>query len=259
MKPQERRGKILEILRLLKREMKVEDVAKIFGVSPLTVRRDLDVLAEDKAIVRTHGGCLSIGRAALETEYHQKVAKNYWVKRSIALAARRYLVKNDVILLNDGSTTFHVGVQAGDFGGCTIYTNSLAMIAEFTQFNDVRLFLLAGEYDEEHYSIRGSLTEQMLDNLRFDKVFLGTDSIDEEGRCLVATPEEARLAHMMLHAGRFCILVADHTKVGASGHIAFGRLEDFDVWVTSGEISEEARQRYQEKTDLVVAPATEEF
>ena len=257
MKPRQRQSRILDLLRVLQKELKVEELAQMFDVSSLTIRRDLDVLTEEKTIIRTHGGCLSVGRAALETEYHQKVAKNFDLKRSIATAAQEFVRPGDVLLLNDGSTTFHVGMQVGIGGNCTIYTNSLAMVAEFSRFKGVRLFLLGGEYDEDYYSIRGSLTEHVLEALSFDRVFLGTDAIDEEGNCLVSTPEEARLAQVMLRSGRFSVLVADYTKVRAKGYVAYGNLSDFDVWITNPDLSQSDRARYSQRTRIVTAPNRE--
>lgn len=238
---------------MLQRELRVEDLAEIFNVSPLTIRRDLDELAADKTIIRTFGGCLSVGRAALETEYHQKVATNFGMKRAIAFEAARLVGPGETILLNDGSTTYHVGMQVGMSGGCTIYTNSLAMISEFSRFQNVRLLLLSGEYDENRYSIGGSLTERLLETLRFDKVFLGTDAIDVRGRCLVHTPEESRLAQVMLRTGDVKILVADHTKVGAKGHAVFADLREFDVWITSNGLSSDQREALNHQTRIVTA------
>lgn len=254
MKPDQRQRRILDLLRVLQKELKVEELAERFGVSPLTIRRDLDVLAEDKTIIRTHGGCLAVGRAALETEYHKKVAKNFDLKQAIARSAVDLIQEDAVILLNDGSTTFHVGMQVGNRGMCTIYTNSLAMVSEYSRFRAVRLFLLAGEYDENLYSIRGSLTEYVLESLHFDRIFLGTDAIDANGRCLVGTPEEARLSQAMLRTGGSAVLVADHTKVGAAGHVAYGNLTDFDVWITTEQIPAEERTRYATLTRIIAAP-----
>jgi DeoR/GlpR family transcriptional regulator of sugar metabolism len=256
MKPDQRQRQILDLLRILQNELKVEELAERFDVSPLTIRRDLDVLAEDKTIIRTHGGCIAVGRAALETEYHKKVAKNFELKQAIAQSALELIEDHAVILLNDGSTTFHVGMKLGNRGGCTMYTNSLAMVSEYSRFRDVRLFLLAGEYDEDLYSIHGSLTEYVLESLHFDRIFLGTDAIDADGRCLVRTPEEARLSQVMLRTGGSAVLVADHTKVGAAGHVAYGNLRDFDVWITTDQLSPDDRTRYQAFTQLIAAPQT---
>lgn len=254
MKPRERQDRILEMLRAYQTEMAVEEIAALFHVSPLTVRRDLDVLTDEQAIIRTHGGCLAAGRAALQTEYLKKVAQNFQLKKAIATTAIEFVDKGSVVLMNDGTTTFHVGLRVGQIGSCTIYTNSLAMIAEYNRFTDTRLYLLPGEYDDQRYSLVGGLTEQLLENLSFDFVFLGTESVDEEGRCLVRTPEEARLASLMLRSGRKKILVADYTKVLAGGNIAYGRLHDFDHWVTCGRISGERLEAYTSQTDIRFAP-----
>jgi DeoR/GlpR family transcriptional regulator of sugar metabolism len=128
------------------------------------------------------------------------------------------------------------------------------MLSEYSRFQDVRLFLLAGEYDEDLYSIRGSLTEYVLEALRFDRIFLGSDAIDADGRCLVRTPDEARLSQVMLRTGGSAVLVADHTKVGAVGHVAFGNLRDFDVWITTDQLSLDDRMRYQAFTQVITAP-----
>lgn len=258
MKPRERQDRILEMLRAYQTEMNVEEIATLFRVSPLTVRRDLDVLTEEQAIIRTHGGCLAAGRVALQTEYLKKVAQNFQLKKAIATTAVNFVEKGSVVLMNDGTTTFHVGLRIGQIGGCSIYTNSLAMIAEYNRFVETKLYLLPGEYDDQRYSIVGSLTEQILENMSFDIVFLGTESVDDKGRCLVRTPEEARLASLMLRSGRKKILVADHTKVLAGGNFAYGRLGDFDHWVTCGRISKKRIEAYGSLTNICFSPPTTE-
>ena len=254
MKPRLRREKILQVLRALQKEVRVEELADMLEVSPLTVRRDLDVLAKDRAVIRTYGGCLAVGRAALETEYHKKVALNFELKRAIAVTAAQDLAPNQVILMNDGSTTFHLAAQLGAVGSFTIYTNSLAMISEFSRFDGIRLYLLGGEYSDEHYSLRGGLTEQVLSLLKFDRVYLGADGIDEHGRCLVTTPEDARLTQVMLERGGTRILLADHTKVRGRAHASYGSLSDFDQWITTPGMPSDLLRIFREETDVVVAP-----
>ena len=253
MRPQERRDRILELLRAMQKELRVEYLASAFDVSHLTIRRDLDALAQDHTIIRTHGGCLAVGRAALETEYHRKVARNFELKKAVAREAVSEIRPGEIILLNDGSTTFHVAMQINRVQGCTIYTNSLAMVSEFSRFNGIRLFILGGEYSEEHYSLRGGLIEQVLETLRFDRVILGADAIDAEGRCMIPTPEEARLTRIMMGSAETKTLVADHTKIGAHAHVAYARLDEFDTWFTSSGISAESLNRYCGMTRVVVA------
>jgi DeoR/GlpR family transcriptional regulator of sugar metabolism len=258
MKPKERQNKILEILRAMQKEIRVEELADMLDVSHLTVRRDLDILAKDRTIIRTHGGCLAVGRAALETEYHKKVAKNFELKRAIARRAVEDIAEHEVILMNDGSTTFHLAAQLGLRQNLTVYTNSLAMISEFSRYQNINLYLLGGEYNDEHYSMRGSLTEQMLDQLQFSRVYLGADAVDRSGRCMVSTPDEARLTQVMLERSEQKILLADHTKVGASGFNAYTNLSDFDIWITTEGMDETVLRDFREMTEIICVSAVDD-
>ncbi len=250
MKTEKRRNKILSILRAMQKEVRVEELAAMLDVSPLTVRRDLEQLSKDRTIIRTHGGCLAVGRAALETEYHKKVALNFELKNAIGRAASEEVRKGHALLINDGSTTFHLASHLGGIGPLSVYTNSLAMISELSRFSEIRLYIIGGEYMSEHYSLRGSFAETMLEKLSFDLVFLGADAIDDAGHCLVGTPEEARFTQIMLSRGRRKILLADHTKVGRSAHMPYGALSDFDMWITTKGIAHSLLVRFAKQTSI---------
>jgi DeoR/GlpR family transcriptional regulator of sugar metabolism len=237
----------------MQKEVHVEELADRFGVSALTVRRDLEHLTGEKTILRTYGGCLAVGRAALESEYHLKVAQSFELKQAIGRVTARLVKKGDILLINDGSTTFHLASHLGECGSLTVYTNSLAMISELSRFSEIKLYILGGEYIPEQYSLRGSLTEQVLESIHPDLVFLGADAIDEDGQCLVMTPEEARMTQVMLRSGSRTILLADHTKFGAKGYIAYGNLQDFDMWITTPGVSREKINEFKKKTQIMEA------
>jgi DeoR/GlpR family transcriptional regulator of sugar metabolism len=118
----------------------------------------------------------------------------------------------------------------------SVYTNSLAVISELSRSPDIRLYILGGEYNRDMRFLGGSMMEQVLEGLHFDSVFLGTDAVDTKGNCLVNDPDISRLTEIMLRRGTRRILLADHTKVGATGHAVYGQLSDFDVWYTTPEI-----------------------
>ena len=87
MKQGGRKSEIVSLLRALQTELRVDDLARMLEVSPLTVRRDLEQLAAEGLIIRTHGGCIAAGRAALESQYHSKVAHNFGLKQAVGRAA----------------------------------------------------------------------------------------------------------------------------------------------------------------------------
>lgn len=268
MTPPARRERILSLLRAMQKEFRVEELAGLLEVSPLTVRRDLTQLEEERSVIRTHGGCITAGRAARETDYQQKVARNFALKQAIGRAAAALVRAGETVLVNDGSTTFHLvssvvaavltweAPRHGRPGGrphLTMYTNSIAMLAEVARCPGIALYLIGGKYDDEDYSLSGSFAEAALDSLRADLVFLGADAIDEKGRLLVPTPEEARLTRAMLRSGRRAILLADHTKVGAASTVAYGTLADVEQWITTPGIEAPSLKRYRKLTTVLEA------
>jgi DeoR family fructose operon transcriptional repressor len=233
VKPIQRQKEIITLLRAMQTELKVEDLARMLGVSPLTIRRDLDQLARGSLLIRTHGGCIAAGRAALETEYHKKVAQSFPLKQAVGRAAAAEVKEGDTILINDGSTTYHMAAHLEDKGRITVYTNSLAMITDLSRCRDLTLYILGGRYNSQLYSLQGGMAGQVLESLRLDLCFLGADAVTPEGQCMVTTPEEASLTREMLRRGGRRILLADHTKYAARGHFAYGSLRDFDLWITT--------------------------
>jgi len=240
-------------LHALQSELSVEELGRKFAVSALTIRRDLDQLEREEAILRTHGGCVL--RTSVESAYHKRVALNFELKQAIGRAAANEVRTGEVILINDGSTPFHLAPHLGGVGKLFVYTNSLAVISVLSRFPSVRLFILGGEYDSEMHFVGGSMMEETLERLRFDSVFLGADAIDAKGNCLVSDPAIARLTEIMLRRGSRRILLADHTKVGAQAYVVYARLSDFDIWITTPSISPLHLRQFRRQTNVkVVSP-----
>ncbi len=248
IKPEQRQERILACLRALQGEVSVEQLASSFQVSPLTIRRDLDQLVEQGVIVRTHGGCML--KTSIESAYRRRVATNFELKQAIGRAASLELKGAKRILINDGSTTFHLAAHLGDKGRLSVFTNSIAMIGELSRFPDISLLILGGEFDREMYLLGGTVTEQILETLYFDVVFLGADAIDEAGWCLVPTLSEARLTQIMMRRGERRILLADHTKCESTSHAAYARLSDFDLWITTRGMSPDHREEFLKQVKI---------
>jgi DeoR/GlpR family transcriptional regulator of sugar metabolism len=231
MKRLRRQERILSRLRALQKELSVDELARLYGVSDLTIRRDLDQLERDGMVIRTHGGCLL--KTSVESSYHRRAALNFELKEAIGREAVREIESARTLLVNDGSTTFHMAVHLRGNRGLSVYTNSIAMMRELIRFPEIELYVLGGRFDRRNFLLGGSLTELLLESLSFDAVFLGADAIDAQGGCLVPTPAEARLTRSMLKRGKRKILLADHTKCRANSYVRFASLSDFDLWITT--------------------------
>ena len=252
MKTRNRQNKILALLRAMQEEVQVDQLSEILEVSPLTIRRDLKELSEEKAIIRTHGGCILAGRVALESEYHKKVAENFALKQKIGIKAATLIKANDVILIDDGSTTFHLATNLSNINPLTVYTNSLVLVSELSRYPDITLNVLGGVISQESYSVSGSIAEKVLENIRFDRVFLGIDALDENGKCFVKSPSVARLAQAMLRSGKEKILLGDHTKVKVDSGFSYGSLADFDLWITTSGIEKGQLEKFKKMTNVSI-------
>ena len=250
MNPGSRQSEIVSLLRAMQSELRVDDLARMLEVSPLTVRRDLEQLAAEGLIIRTHGGCIAAGRAALESEYHSKVAHNFSLKQAVGRAAAAEVKPGCVLLVNDGSTTYHVASHLEKIVPLTVYTNSIAMITDLGRIPGIALYILGGRYNSELYSLQGSLTEQILEGQQFDLCFIGVDTVTPEGQCMVVTPEEASLTRAMLRRARRRVLLADHTKCGTGGYFAYGTLRDFNLWITTPGIAPEQAGHYRTLVEI---------
>ena len=252
MKIQNRQVKILEILRAMQRIVTIDEFINILGVSGITIRRDLQELEEKKAVIRTHGGCMLAGRLAMETEYHKRVAINFELKRAIGKRAAMEINDGDVIMIEEGSTAFHLSTHLSNFKSLSVYTNSLALISELSRLPNVTLNLLGGVVNINQYSVSGYITESMIEHIRFDKVFLEVDALDTSGICYENSEPIARLAKIMLRQGKEKILLCDHTKIARDAYFSYASLDDFDKWITTPKVNEEQLKMFRKKTNVIL-------
>lgn len=248
MKPEKRQQTIVSLIRALQREVTVEEIAAHFGTSTLTVRRDLDRLVGDGLVVRTYGGCILRNR--LDTAYQRQVGQNFKLKQAIGRAAAELVKPGEVILIDDGSTTFHLASNLESRSPVTVVTNSIAVIPELARFPNVQLEILGGTYSRDTNFLGGSLSERLLEMLYFDALFVGADAIDESGKCMVRLPEVARLTQVMIRRTTRRFLLADHTKAEAKGYVSYGSLKDFDAWITTTGMDPNLLRSYQEMTTV---------
>lgn len=247
MKPQVRQQRMLERLAAIQKEWKVEELSAAMKVSPITIRRDLDSLYRRGAVIRTFGGCLIDNRRKLAA-YHERVANNFELKQAIGRAAAKEIRKNAVLLINDGSTTYHLAGCLGNCGKITVYTNSVVMINEISSLGNVRLNILGGEYHPDYFYLGGSLLERVLESVSADIAFIGTDAVSPCGSCYCQDEDTARIASVMMRQAKRSILLADHTKIGARSLVRFAKLGDFALWITSKGLKKKDYNRLKHLT-----------
>ncbi len=252
LKPMERRDTILNLLRTMQKEWRVDELANELNVSELTIRRDLNELTKTGDIIRTHGGCISANRSSFNTYFYKEFERNLDLKRAIGKEAAQLVKPGDTVLLGDGSSVLQCANYLDNSGPLTIYTNNIAAIQDLKRNEQIRLYVIGGQYDYQYNMLflKGSLSDRILETLHFNLIIIGADGITSEGHCLSNNEEVARTNQIILRRGARKILLADHTKIGYGGNVIFGKLSDFDLWITSEGIDIETLKRFRKLTEI---------
>jgi DeoR/GlpR family transcriptional regulator of sugar metabolism len=210
----------------------ISHLAREFGVSEMTIRRDLDALEEKSQIQRTHGGAILTERMMFEFDYRERRERNRAAKVAIAAAARKLVSPGQRLILDNGTTTLELAALLRDGEDLMVITPSLAVASELQHAQGVEVILLGGILREGSPDLTGPVTEHSLEMFSADLAFQGADAIGTDGAIDNSDLRLARVDKMMRRiANRSCIL-ADHTKIGRSELARSGTLADVDIFIT---------------------------
>ncbi|MES2693689.1 MAG: DeoR/GlpR family DNA-binding transcription regulator, partial [Verrucomicrobiota bacterium] len=160
----------------------VSELAVEFGVSEMTIRRDLSQLESQSHIHRTHGGAVLTERMMFEFDYRERREANRAAKRAIAAEARRLIQPGQRLILDNGTTTLELACLLRDGEGLTIITPSLAVASELQHAAGVEVVLLGGVIRRGSPDLTGPATEHCLELFSADIAFQGADGIGLDGK-----------------------------------------------------------------------------
>jgi DeoR/GlpR family transcriptional regulator of sugar metabolism len=226
-----RRAKIAETVGSLG-ECSVEGLARKFGVSEMTVRRDLQALALEGRVIRTHGGAASSERVSFEFKFLERLRERQPAKQEAARAAAALVRDGQSVLIDSGTTTLALARELKARRELTVITSSLPIASELQFCDSIRVYLLGGQIRRHSPDLIGAIAESTLEAVRADLAFLGADAVDLDGSAYNRSPEVARMLVLMAKAARKVYVVADSSKVGRSELMRFGNLRRWDGLVT---------------------------
>lgn len=211
----------------------VNDLCEKFGVSPATIRKDLNELEHLGLLKRVHGGALSIREStAMELTTQEKVGLHAAQKRTIAQLARRYVSAGMVIALDTGTTTMELAKALVDAPELTIITNDLA-IALFLEKNaDHNLIFLGGTVRKNFHCTSGNMVLDLLDSLRIDTFFLATNAMTLEWGLSTPSIDMANIKRTLIQNSRKTVLLADSSKIGCASLARFATMDQIHALVT---------------------------
>jgi DeoR family transcriptional regulator of aga operon len=202
----------------------VGDLAEMLGVSAATVRRDLQLLEEQRLLARTHGGAVAHG-VLYELPLRYRSARRQEDKARIAKAAAQRVADGSAIGMTGGTTTTEVARALSDRRQLTVVTNSLNIASELAVRPNLKLVVTGGVARAESYELVGPLAEAALASFNLDVVLVGVDGISVAAGLTTHHDVEAHTNRALIARARRVVVVTDSSKIG---QVAFARICDLE-------------------------------
>ena len=227
----------------------VAELVERLGVSAATVRRDLQLLEEQRLLNRTHGGAVAHD-VLYELPLRYKAARRQAEKKRIAAEAATRVADAAVVGLTGGTTTTEVARAVLGRRRITVVTNALNIAGELAIRADVKVIVTGGTARPESYELVGPVAEQALERFNLDLAFVGVDGISLEAGLTTHQEIEAHTNRTMIERARHVVVVADSSKLGRVAFAQICRLDAIDELITDEDAPAE---RIREMTEAGVA------
>ena len=236
---------------------RVSDLTQRLGVSDMTIRRDLEVLARDGLIEKVHGGAVLPGTpASHEPGFEAKLVLEQPEKTAIARTAANLVTPGTAIAVAGGTTTFALAQYLLDVPGVTIVTNSLRVSNVFNGTRGLESttdsVVLTGGFRTPSDALVGPVADLTIRSLHFDLLFLGCYGFDTEAGLTTPNLAEAETNRTLMRVARRVVVLADHTKWGLVGLSSFARLDEVDVLITDDMLPLDARAQVVDQVGEVM-------
>lgn len=243
----QRRLQISELVRQ-HGSVQVTALARRFGVSMQTVRKDLRYLAERGVMARAYGGAIDsnvVGAPQAEPHYEAKRTANLEQKRRIGQRAAALVKPGDTIAIDSGTTAIQLAEALPNIE-VTVVTNDFGVLSALAPKNNIAIVMLGGELRRKNMAFYGGLTVEAIDALHVDMLFLGVDGFDLERGITTHYEPEAMLNRRMVEAARVVAAITDSSKFGRVCLHRIIAVSDLDILVTDTGAPEDIRQASQQ-------------
>lgn len=224
-----------QIVRTVEQEgaARVTDLARRFGVTEETIRRDLTVLEDAGQVTRSHGGVLPARPDRAEVPHRQRETLNEAAKTQMAGEALRRIADGDTILLDASSSALFLARLLPD-RPMTVVTNSVMVVYALAEHRNIRLLSTGGQFASASMSFTGPLAERNLREYHVGKLFFSCAGVDLQRGLSDPNDATAQMKQQMLKMADARILLADHSKFNVRALSAVGRLDEVTEIITDG-------------------------
>lgn len=229
--------KILDLVNAHKK-IEVSKLSDLLGVSQVTVRKDLDILADKGFLNREHGYAVMNDNA----DIGYRLSLNYEIKQKIARCAAEMVSNGETIMIESGSVCALFAEElAKTKRDITIITNSAFISSYVRQYANCKTILLGGEYQKESQVNVGPLVRKCAGEFFVDKLFVGIDGFSIEAGFTSGDLMRAEAVKVMAESAKSVILLTDSSKFKKQGLVALFKIKQVDHLFTDSKIPEDVK------------------
>ena len=244
MIPEERRDRILELIR----EEEVCSIRKLvaeFGVSRVTIQRDLTVLEDGGLLTKVHGGARAnkLDANVFETRFNIRYKQNYRKKLQIARKALPFARAHECVFI-DSSTTAHVfGLELfrQNIQDMAVVTNSPSLLQEASNYPDYRIISTGGELLRSFSIFAGEWVLDFLDKINIDCAFISAAGVSRDLKITSSNRELASVLSKVILRSAEVNLLIDSTKLFRQGMVTVGNLSDCKRVILDNDVTPEQK------------------
>lgn len=225
-------------------QVKVAALSRIFKVTEVTIRQDLEKLEEQGLVTREHGGAVLSNARSNVIDFQLVNQRNMEAKIAIATEAVKYINDGDTIILDSGSTTTEIAKLITGFHNLRVITNALNIAMILGRESGIDLNMTGGEFKSPTLSLTGEKAAQYFDNIHADKLFLATAGINLKTGLTYPSMSDLVVKKAMIDTSDTVYLVADSTKIGKSSFASLGALSLVDYIITDADISQDDMKKF---------------
>ena len=206
----------------------IDELACKFSVTPQTIRRDINVLAEAEQIRRHHGGA-SYDSSTTNVAYATRQILQLSAKEQIAKKIAAEIPNNASLFINIGTTTETVARALLNHQGLQIITNNLNVATILSGKEDFSVIIAGGTVRARDGGVMGEATIDFINQFRVDYGIIGISGIDpNDGSLLDYDYQEVRVAQSIITNSRNVFLAADSAKFGRNAVVRLGNITQVD-------------------------------
>jgi len=223
-----------EILKWVEQEgrVSVTELSQKLDVSEVTIRTDLQALAERQLVIRTHGGAIAVGAGGYELALAMRRQQHIYEKSRIGQAAARLIFDDDAIFLDSSSTALAITKYLKRHRRLTIITNSLAVAQEMLDTPGVSVVMPGGTLQRDMASLIGADGLELLRKFNIQKGFFGAHGLSLSEGLTDVSADETEVKRLFVEMCHQVIVVLDATKWGKVGLASFAHFEQIDQVIT---------------------------